>query len=128
MTVANDLPPQRTSRTYKTRNVMEYLSSFGWQPPILSVMGRVGDLKSQTPLRTYPLELQIERTPDLNIAGWGRKAETRVRAAGGNPGVCTRRPRSPDSPGGSSSGIGGALRLPIHLGLHDSTYSENPLS
>ncbi len=81
--IAFDFPPRRTSGIYRPTGMCKYLSQFGWEPTVLTVGSRPGELEDPLLLERLPKGVRVFRTPYLNVARWEERTANVVRSAGG---------------------------------------------
>lgn len=81
--VTFDFPPRRTSATYRMGNLARHLPSAQWQPTVLTIELRPGDLQEAEQFEKLPQGLQIERTRFWEVGSWETSASRAVRAVGG---------------------------------------------
>lgn len=80
--ITYDFPPRRTSSTYRLSNLARYLLKTGWQPTVLTIEMRPGQLQETGQFEKLPQELRIERTRFWEIGSWENPASKAARAAG----------------------------------------------
>jgi glycosyltransferase involved in cell wall biosynthesis len=79
LAIAFDFPPRRTSAVYRIVGLLRYLRGFGWDPTVLTVQPLKGDIEDGTLQGKLPRDLQVVRTPYVNISGWEETALEGVR-------------------------------------------------
>src|SRR5260370_26118131 len=88
--IAFDFPPRRTSGVYRPTGLTKYLVRLGWEPTVLTVRTRAGDVEDPTLLERVPAEVRVVRTGYLRLSRWEESTVKVARRGGALPAAADR--------------------------------------